>query len=111
MPRFHRGESLYDRTWATPLEGIQATLGPIENPPFFAAEIAPGISALPEVRVNKHGQALDVLGRPIPRLYAAGNNSGVGGPGVGYGGGGGTIGPCMTFAYLAGKHAAGLPRW
>jgi 3-oxosteroid 1-dehydrogenase len=110
--RFHRGESLYDRAWATPLEGIQATLGPIENPPFFAAEIAPGdIGTSGGVRVNKHGQALDVLGRPIPRLYAAGNNSGVGGPGVGYGGGGGTIGPCMTFAYLAGKHAAGLPRW
>ena len=110
--RFHRGESLYDRAWATPLGGIQATLGPIENPPFFAAEVAPGdIGTAGGARVNQNGQVLDVFGRPIPRLYAAGNNSGVGGPGAGYGGGGGTIGPCMTFAYLAGKHAAGLAPW
>ena len=47
----------------------------------------------------------------IPRLYASGNNAGVGSPGSSYGGGGGTIGPAMTFAFLAGRHAAMLEPW
>ena len=42
-------------------------------------------------------------GEVIPGLYASGNNAGVGSPGTSYGGGGGTIGPAMTFAYLAGR--------
>ena len=112
-PVYHRGESLYDRAWAaTPIEGPKATLGPIVNGPFYAAEIAPGeIGTAGGARVNKHSQVLDVTGKPIPRLYAAGNNSGVGGPGAGYGGAGGTIGPCMTFAYIAGIHASKLKSW
>ena len=43
--------------------------------------------------------------RPIPGLYAAGNASAsVFGPA--YPGGGATIGPALTFGYLAGRHAA-----
>jgi 3-oxosteroid 1-dehydrogenase len=42
---------------------------------------------------------------PIPGLYAAGNCSNAG-PAGSYPGAGCTIGAAMTFAYLAGKHAA-----
>ena len=49
---------------------------------------------------------LDPFGQPIGRLYASGNNAGVGSPGASYGGGGGTIGPAMTFAWIAGSDLA-----
>ena len=53
--------------------------------------------------MNGRGEVLDPFGAVIPGLYASGNNAGVGSPGTSYGGGGGTIGPAMTFAYLAGR--------
>ncbi len=51
-----------------------------------------------------------VRGRPIDGLYAVGNvASGI--FGQTYPGGGGTLGPAMTFGHLAGRHAAAqVPR-
>ena len=54
---------------------------------------------------NEHAQALDWNGNPINRLYVASNTMAAVTAGV-YGGAGGTIGPGMTFGYLAGRHAA-----
>ena len=51
---------------------------------------------------------LDAQGRAIPGLYAAGNdmNSVMGGH---YPSGGITLGPAMTFGFMAAHHAAGQP--
>jgi 3-oxosteroid 1-dehydrogenase len=47
---------------------------------------------------------IDVDGRPIPGLYAAGNV--MASPmGMTYGGAGGTLGPGMVFGYRAGRAA------
>lgn len=108
-PEFHRGESAYDR-YGMPEVGI--TLGPLVEPPFYGAEVAAGdLGTCGGARVNANAQVLDPFGEVISRLYASGNNAGVGSPGSSYGGGGGTIGPAMTFAYIAGRHAAGLEGW
>ncbi len=99
-PVYHRGESAYEL-------GYGPTLAPITKTPFYGVQVAPAdLGTCGGARVNKDAQVLDTDGVAIPRLYAAGNNSGLGGPGAGYGGGGGTIGPAMTFAYIAGTKLA-----
>ena len=111
-PDFHRGESIFDRTFMVDMDFVgtpQATLAPLAAPPFYALEVATantGTHGGP--RVNKNAQVLDVYGNPIPRLYAAGNTAGIGAPGMVYGGPGGTIGPGLVFNMIAGKHVAGL---
>ena len=114
-PRFHRGESLYDRKGIycdRTIEGPSATLGALDTPPFYAAEVYPGfVGTCGGAKVNTNAQVLTPFGQVIPRLYAAGNNAGVGAPGANYGGGGSSVGPAMTFSYIAGKHVATLDAW
>jgi succinate dehydrogenase/fumarate reductase flavoprotein subunit len=107
-PDFHRGESAYDRQGEP---DISATLAPLETGPFYGAEIAPGdLGTCGGLRVNGKAQVIDVFGQPIKRLFASGNTAGVGSPGALYGGGGGTLGPALTFAFIAGKQlAASIP--
>ncbi|MCR9093831.1 MAG: FAD-binding protein [bacterium] len=100
-PDFHRGESSYDR-YGQPDKAI--TLAPLEQAPFYGAQVAAAdLGTCGGARVNANAQVLDPFGEVIPGLYASGNNAGVGSPGTSYGGGGGTIGPAMTFAFLAGR--------
>jgi succinate dehydrogenase/fumarate reductase flavoprotein subunit len=109
--RFDRGSSVYDRTDSPdPAKaGPDVTLAPISEPPFFGAEVAPAdTGTCGGARVNGNAQVLDPFGNIIPRLYASGNCSGIGAPGTGYAGGGGTLGPALTFSYVAGTHVAGL---
>lgn len=98
-PDFHRGESPYDTG-----SGTRVTLAPVAKPPFYGAEISPAdLGTCGGLRVDARARVIDVFGRPIRRLYASGNTAGVGGPGALYGGLGGTLGPAMTFAYIAGR--------
>ncbi len=106
-PEFHRGESSYDRYGGS---DRSITLGPLDRPPFFGTEISPAdLGTCGGARVDASARVLDPFGEPLVGLYASGNNAGVGSPGSSYGGGGGTIGPAMTFAFIAGRHAASAP--
>lgn len=110
-PQFHRGQSVYDRTDSPDPKnaGPEVTLAPLSEPPFFGAEVAPAdTGTCGGARVNRNAQVLDPFGNVMSRLCASGNCAGIGGPGVGYAGGGGTIGPAMTFSYVAGTHLASL---
>jgi succinate dehydrogenase/fumarate reductase flavoprotein subunit len=100
-PAYHRGQSAYDRYG---LDDPSAILAPVAEAPFFGAEIAVGdLGTCGGPRVDDRARVLDPFGVPIAGLYASGNNAGVGSPGASYGGGGGTIGPALTFAYIAGR--------
>lgn len=109
---FQRGESLYDQSWGGDPSFKNPNLAPLETPPFYAVEMRAGnIGTCGGLRVNEKAQVLNPFEDVIPRLYAVGNNSGVGGPGVHYGGGGGTVGPIMTFGYIAALDAITLTAW
>ena len=90
---FHRGESAYDRYYGDPTNKPNPNLGEIKHGPFYAAKMVPGDLG------TKGGVRTDD-GSVIEGLYAAGN---VSSPVMGhtYPGPGGTIGPAMTFGYLA----------
>jgi succinate dehydrogenase/fumarate reductase flavoprotein subunit len=109
-PEFHRGESPYD-TGGTPFTdkpNPHPTLAPLGKGPYYAAEVAPGdLGTCGGLRVTGKAQVIDVFGRPIRRLYASGNSAGIGAPGALYGGYGGTLGPAMTFAYIAATELKG----
>ena len=108
-PYFHRGQTVYDRMGS---EDVKAALQPLDKPPFYGAEVAPGdLGTSGGCKVNKSAEVIDALDRPIKRLCASGNNSGVGSPGTSYGGGGGTIGPALTFSFIAGKTLSTLKPW
>jgi succinate dehydrogenase/fumarate reductase flavoprotein subunit len=105
---FRRGESAHDRWWGDPARKgqVDAVLGPLDRPPFYAVEIHPGaLGTKGGPVVDTDGRVLDIDGSPIGGLYAAGNV--MASPfGMTYGGPGGTLGPAMVFGYLAGRHAA-----
>ena len=110
-PDFGRGQSPYDLATGDPSrEGAARTLGPIGGPPYYALAVYVAMLGTSSgLRTNAEGQVLDVWGAPIRGLYAAGNSAAAP-TGPGYGGGGGTIGPALTFGYLAGRAAARASR-
>ena len=106
-PDFGRGASVHDRWWGDPFEkgAVTGTLGPIDTPPYYALELKPGtIGTKGGPKVDARARVVDLDGTPIPGLYAAGNVSSP--TGAAYGGPGGTLGPAMTFGWLAGRDAA-----
>lgn len=104
---FKRGESAYDRYYGDPTNKPNPNLGELTHPPYYAAKLVPGdLGTKGGVVTDVYGRALRDDGSVIEGLYAAGN---VSAPVMGhtYPGPGGTIGPAMTFGYLAALHIAG----
>jgi succinate dehydrogenase/fumarate reductase flavoprotein subunit len=78
------------------------SLRSIEEPPFYALPIYHGVLGTNGgLRIDHRARVLAARGGVIDGLYAAGNaTANVFGPA--YPGGGATIGPALTFGYLAG---------
>ncbi|MFM0221944.1 FAD-binding protein [Paraburkholderia dipogonis] len=98
---FGKGSSAYNIYKGDPTHSPSPCLGPIEKGPFYAVKLMPGDFGTSRGLVTgSHGEVLDDDSRPIPGLYACGNdmNSPVGGH---YIGAGITLGPALTFGYLA----------
>jgi succinate dehydrogenase/fumarate reductase flavoprotein subunit len=106
-PDFGRGRSVNDTHWGDGTPGPGATIGPVDCAPYYAVRVRPGaLGTKGGPSTTPDGQVVDVDGRPIEGLYAAGNVM-ASAMGMTYGGGGGTLGPGMVFGFLAGRHAAG----
>ena len=89
------------------LHGPNPCIAPIKDGPFYAIKMVIGdLGTYAGIKTDAHARALDADGQPIAGLYAAGNDmaSIMGGN---YPGAGITLGPALTFGYIAGKHIAG----
>jgi succinate dehydrogenase/fumarate reductase flavoprotein subunit len=106
-PDFGRGSTAYQRnTGDAGAGGKNPNLGPIATPPFYALRLYPSdIGASTGLVTDNHARVLGAGDRPIAGLYACGNDmqSIMGGV---YPGPGITLGPALTFAYLAAADAA-----
>jgi succinate dehydrogenase/fumarate reductase flavoprotein subunit len=103
---FGKGSTAYNRYLGDPDHKPNPCLGPLRRGPFYAVKVYAGdIGTAVGIRCNAQAQALDAEGRSIPGLYMAGNDmhSVMGGeypaPGI-------TLGPALTFGWIAGRHAA-----
>jgi succinate dehydrogenase/fumarate reductase flavoprotein subunit len=106
-PAFARGERTYDRYQGDDATRPNPCLAPVEQGPFYAVRLhASEIGTFAGLATDACARVLDGRGEPIPGLYAAGNDqaSVFGGA---YPGAGSTLGPAMTFGYVAGLHASG----
>ncbi len=106
---FHRGERKYDQWLGDPRrEERFRTLGKIEKAPFYAVDCVPGdVSTYGGVITDVHSRVLTAEGKPIEGLYACGVST-ASPMGKVYPGAGASVGPSMTFGWIAAKHAAGL---
>ncbi|WIN00831.1 3-oxosteroid 1-dehydrogenase [Actinoplanes oblitus] len=98
---FHRGDSAYDHYYTDPAVVPNSCLAPLWLPPFYACKIVPGdLGTKGGLRTDPRARVLRADGSVIPGLYAAGNSSAAV-MGHSYAGAGSTIGPAMTFGYIA----------
>ncbi len=104
---FQRGENAYDLIYGDVRIKPNPCLAPVAEPPFYAVEIHPGdIGTKGGLATNENAQVIGRDGTPIPGLYAVGNCS-ASVTGRYYPGAGATLGPAMTFGFLAAEHIAG----
>lgn len=105
-PDFGRGGNIYDHSQGDLEHHPNPNLGPVEKGPYYAVKIYPGdIGNFAGLRTDASARVVTREGAVIPGLYACGNDA-LNFVSGGYAGAGGTLGPGMTLAYIAGKHLA-----
>lgn len=98
---YGRGKSAYDRYYGDPTIKPNPCLNKLEVGPFYGVRMVPGdLGTKGGLVTDNDGRVVREDGTVIEGLYAAGNTSS---PVMGhtYAGPGATIGPAITFGYLA----------
>jgi succinate dehydrogenase/fumarate reductase flavoprotein subunit len=105
-PDFGRGSTIYQRHLGDASHAPNPCVAPIERAPFFALRIFPAdLGTAVGLKTDALARVLRTDGTPIAGLYACGNDMGsimngnYPGPGI-------TLGPALTFGYIAGRHLA-----
>jgi hypothetical protein len=105
-PEFGRGSMIYQRHLGDLSHSPNPCVAPIEHAPFLALRIHPAdLGTAIGLKTDADARVLQEDGTAIPGLYACGNDMGsimngnYPGPGI-------TLGPALTFGYLAGRHLA-----
>ena len=105
-PAFGRGTGAYSRFMGDQTHLPNANLAPLENAPFYALELRPGmLSTSLGVETDASARVLDRNSIPIVGLFAVGvdMNSLWGGR---YPAGGASLGAALTFGYIVGRTLA-----
>ncbi|MEW9613257.1 FAD-dependent oxidoreductase [Shinella sp. S4-D37] len=104
--KFGRGEDIYSRYLGDEEVGPNPCLAPLLKPPFHAIELVlSDLGTCAGLRTDADCRVLGSDGEAITNLYAVGNDmqsiwrGHYPGPGI-------TLGPALTFGYLAGCHVA-----
>jgi succinate dehydrogenase/fumarate reductase flavoprotein subunit len=105
-PEFGRGSTIYQRHLGDAGHGPNPCVAPIGRAPFYALRIYPAdLGTAIGLKTDGHARVLRGDGTVIAGLYACGNDMGsimngnYPGPGI-------TLGPALTFGYIAGRHLA-----
>ncbi len=100
---FNRGDSVYDNYYGDPTLP-NPNLHPLGKPPYYAFRIVLGdLGTSGGLRTDEFARVLRADDTVVRGLYAVGNASAAV-MGRSYAGAGATIGPAMTFGYVAAKH-------
>jgi predicted oxidoreductase len=104
---FGKGSRAYNRFQGDALHGPNPCIAAVEHGPFYAIKMVIGdLGTCAGIKTDPNARALDADDQTIEGLYAVGNDmaSIMGGN---YPGAGITLGPALTFGYIAGRHIAG----
>lgn len=105
---FQRGGNSYDDYQGDEEHGPNRCLGPVETGPYYAVKMFAGeIGTFAGLRTDRFARVVDAKAQPVDGLYAVGNDQ-LNVFGGAYPGAGATLGPGLTFGYVAGRHIAGL---
>lgn len=97
---------MFDRYYGDSNVKPNPCLAPLSKGPYYAMRLDAGdIGTKGGLLTNEHAQVVSQDGEVIPGLYAIGNCS-ASVMGTSYPGAGGTLGPAMTFGYIAAYHIA-----
>jgi len=102
---FGKGETELNRFNGDARHAPNPCIGPIVTAPFYALAVWPAdIAVSTGLATDTDARVLDTEGKPIPGLYACGNDMASVMAGS-YPGPGTTLGPAVVFAYRAAMHA------
>ncbi|MFK0570363.1 FAD-dependent oxidoreductase [Endozoicomonas sp.] len=106
---FQRGGNIFDRYYGDQNVTPNPCLAPVKKGPFYAMRIEAGdIGTKGGLLTNENAQVVREDGSVIEGLYAIGNAS-ASVMGTSYPGAGSTIGPAMTFGFIAVKSLVKQP--
>ena len=106
---FGKGVSAYNRHLGDPSHSPNPCVGELRHAPFYAVQVHPGdIGTTIGVQTDIHARAVNHAGQALAGLYVVGNDmhSIMAGE---YPGAGITLGPAVTFGWIAGRHLASTP--
>jgi succinate dehydrogenase/fumarate reductase flavoprotein subunit len=108
-PAFGRGTTVYQRYQGDASITPNPCVAPIEEGPFLAVRVVPGsFGCFAGLRTDASARVVGADNQTIQGLFAAGTDA-VSVMGGFYPAGGINLGPALTFGYIAGRTAAGLP--